>query len=153
MSCDAVIRAFGADPADPLDMADDDGSQPVVLVAPIGDAILAVEPNGYQGTSLLAVLSVNGTAASMYWNVNAVTSLGFARQGSVLAQFEPCGTEDVGEPEVTAALAGLDFTDYRHMYAKGVTAVARFAGHDFRAADVDEMLATNAAYLPANRWA
>lgn len=147
MSQDEVIRVFGGDPDAPFDMDEHDGVPAIVLVASIGDAVLAVEPNGYQGGYVLERLSANGTAASMFWNVNGVTSLGFARNGTMLAQFEPFGDEDRSEPDVAEALAGLDFDDDRHKHAKGVTAVTRFTGHDFTEADVQAMVTANIAYV------
>lgn len=55
-------------------------------------------------------------------------------------------TEFGDDPEVVAALEGLDFGDWRHTCAKGITAVTRFTGgvlsEDDLAAAIEDLLST-----------
>ncbi|MDX8032859.1 DUF6461 domain-containing protein [Lentzea sp. BCCO 10_0856] len=90
-----------------------------------------MECNNYVGSQreVLERLSRNGKAASLFWNVNAVRRLSFARDGQLISSEEPWEEADFGDdPEVAAALDGLDFGDWRHTNAKGITAVTRFTG-------------------------
>lgn len=148
-SVEEVLRAFGADPAVSVSLQDTwprDGLESMVCVLPIDGAVLAVEDNGWHAIDVMDALSRNGTAASMYWNVNAVTRLSFARAGEVVASFEVGDDPGPAGPELTAALDGLDFADPRHWVAKGVTAVARFAGRDFDAAQLERIRQDDIAY-------
>lgn len=116
MPADDVLQAFDGDPA--------------VAVLELGGATLVVENNGYHGSDvdLLGALSADGRAASMFWNVNAVTQLSFAERGELLGAWE-VGIEE--PPDALVSLvADLDLADYRYCNAKGVTAVTRFTGHD-----------------------
>jgi hypothetical protein len=147
LSAEEVLRAFGADPASTESLVDTSpGVEPMVAVLPIDGAVLAVEDNGWRATDagVLRRLSARGRAASMYWNVNGLTRLSFARDGELLAGFE------LGEPvdpsDLSDVLAGLDFTDYRHGDAKGLTAVARFTGHDFGPEHLDRIRAADVVY-------
>jgi hypothetical protein len=138
-----VLRAFGADPTQPqsLEAVHDDlmtrqSIDPCVAVLDTGDAVIAVEYNGFEGADA-GVLTRAATerAASMYWNVNALTRLSFAEHGRILASFEPPDDVDAG-PVIAAALAGLDFEDYRHKVGKGLVAVERFTGYAVTADDL-----------------
>lgn len=112
----------------------------------IDGGVLVVESNNFQGSrpEVLERLSRNGKAASHFWNVNRDTSLSFARDGQVVSSREVLDQTEFGDdPEVLEALEGLDFTDWRHLDAKGITAVVRFTGavipeDDVRAA-IDEL--------------
>lgn len=154
-----VLRAFGADPARPESLRginDDQAARmsidPWVAVLDAGDAVLAVEDNGFQGTdgAVLVRASANGRAASMFWNVNAMTRLSFADGGQVLASFEPPEDVDAG-PAVAAALEGLDFDDYRDRAGKGLVAVQRFTGRGITERDLDQMLAADVAFRIVRR--
>lgn len=149
-----VLRAFGADPAQPesLRRITDDVTarmsvDPWVAVLEAGTAVLAVEYNGFQGTdeAVLRRASAGGRAASMFWNVNAMTRLSFAEGGQVLASFEP--PEDINAgPAVGAALDGLDFDDYRNKEGKGLAAVERFTGRGITAQDLDQIQTADIAF-------
>lgn len=146
-----VLEAFGADPAHPVPLAelfDRSGIDPWVAVLPVDGAVLAVEYNGWQGAQgpVLRLASARGRAASMYWNVNALTSLSFARGGEVLASFEPPPATRPGDPDVLAALDGLELEDYHDRVAKGLVAVERFTGRGLRAEDVGRIEASGVAY-------
>ncbi|MEV6237974.1 DUF6461 domain-containing protein [Lentzea sp. NPDC051838] len=121
-----VTVITGLDVDDVVDDFEDDS-----IAVEIDGGVVVVEDNNYVGSKqeVLERLSRNGKAASFFWNVNAHTDLSFARDGVLIASEEPWEDADFGDdPEVVAALDGLDFGDYRHTYAKGITAVTRFTG-------------------------
>jgi hypothetical protein len=150
-----VLRAFGADPTRPESMraiSDDLMSRqsidPWVAVLDVGDAVLAVEYNGWQGSTapVLTRASAGGRAASMFWNVNAVTRLSFAEHGEVLLSVEPFDDLDA-PPPVAATLAGLDFADHhRGKRLMGLVAVQRFTGHGITAEDVARIEAADVGF-------
>ncbi|MET1073109.1 MAG: DUF6461 domain-containing protein [Umezawaea sp.] len=136
---DEVVRAFGGDPADPrpVDGLREDFGTSWIAVAAVDGAVVVFEENGVLGTreEVLGPLSRDGRAASAFWNVNALTLLSFARDGEVLASFEPgpCPSDD---PEVLAAFAAVDLHDLRHLEAKLLTVACRFAGSGVTADDL-----------------
>ncbi|MBE1495298.1 hypothetical protein H4696_002398 [Amycolatopsis lexingtonensis] len=136
-----VVRGFGADPdrPEPLPELREAYGDPWLSVLDLGGVVLAIEENGYLGSheEVLTAVSQGGRAASMFWNVNAVTRLSFARDGEVMASFEPGLGEPAADPEVVAALAGLDFEDYRDLDEKGLVAVERFTGRGLDAGDLE----------------
>jgi hypothetical protein len=144
-----VLRAFGADPTQPESIQAVDGSSdPWVAVLDVGGAVLAVEYNGWQGSNqpVLARASRHGRAASMYWNVNAVTRLSFAEHGEVLLSLEPYG-EIEAPPRVAETLVGLDFADYhRGKQSMGLVAVQRFTGYSMTAEDLGGIVAADVAF-------
>jgi hypothetical protein len=117
-------------------------------VLPVEGAVIAVEPNGWQGThdEVLRAVSARGRAASMYWGGDANTNLAFARDGEVLDSFEPLFEHTAPEPEVRAALAGIDWVDFTDLHEKGLVAVERFTGHGIRVEDVERIDAAAVAY-------
>jgi hypothetical protein len=148
-SVDEVLRGFGADPARPQPMTgmqEDLGIDPWVSVLEVGDVVLAVEPNGWQGAQspVLRAVSRGGVAASMYRNVNAVSRLSFAVDGAVPASFEP-GLDDA-PGALGDVLAGLEFGDYEHVWSKALTAIERFTGHGLDEQDMAELLAADVGY-------
>ncbi|MDI6102677.1 DUF6461 domain-containing protein [Actinoplanes sp. NEAU-A12] len=139
-----VLVAFGADPERPeaigdiqryLSLRRSHGQWITVLDA--GTAVLVVEDNGYRGTdqAVLEAASVHGRAASMFWNVNAVTRLSFAEAGRLLAMHEPWGHEQWA-PELAEVLTGLDFAEVGDRNEKGLLAVERFTGRGLTPADL-----------------
>ncbi|SHN43759.1 DUF6461 domain-containing protein [Cryptosporangium aurantiacum] len=149
---DEVLRAFGADPTRPEPMALLQHVADWVAVLDVGDAILAVEFNGYLGSRepILCAASAQGRAASMFWNVNAVTRLSFAEHGELLAGFEPWG--DVpAEPAVAAALDGLDFAELGDREEKGLLAVERFTGRGLREEDLARVEEAGLGYRVSSR--
>jgi hypothetical protein len=158
-SVDEVLRAFGADPARPQSIADVEADRrdrlsidPWMSVLDTGDAVLAVEFNGYQGSMepVPSRSSLHGRTASMFWNVNGVTRLSFAEAGQLLAQFEPIGDltalPALARPEIATAIADLDFTDPIDHTGKGLVAVERFTGRAMTAEDLDQIQTTGIAY-------
>ncbi|MEV0070558.1 DUF6461 domain-containing protein [Amycolatopsis sp. NPDC050768] len=151
-----VLHAFGADIREPEpieDLLDSDLEfGPWVAVSEVDGIVLAVEENGCRGVQgeVLAELSRGGRAASMFWNVNAVTRLSFARDGELLASDE-IGRPLGADPEVAAAVEGLDFDDRWDRYAKGLVAVERFTGRGLTVDDFDEIQEAGMGYPLADR--
>ena len=98
---------------------------------------------GSQGadTDTLTALSHNGKAASLYWNINANFQLTIAEHGKLLYAGDP--RDEPGAPHTE----DLDFDDFRHRNAKGLTAVARFAGRDITANDLAAIHTADQAYV------
>ncbi|MGW4461857.1 DUF6461 domain-containing protein [Micromonospora sp. NPDC004704] len=150
-----VLRAFGADPARPESMRAigehlmrQRSIDPWVAVLDVGGAVLAVEYNGWHGSAgpVLTRASAGGRAASMFWNVNAVTRLSFAEDGEVLLSVEPFGDLDA-PPQVAATLADLDFADHhRRKPLMGLVAVQRFTGHGITAEDLARIEAADIGF-------
>ncbi|GGN16356.1 hypothetical protein GCM10011609_66480 [Lentzea pudingi] len=109
-----VTIVTNAGVADVVDEFEEDS-----IAVAIDGGVLVVELNNYQGSrvAVLQRLSRNGKAASYHWNANRVTRLSFARDGQL--------TDDA---DTRKALEGLNFSDLRHLDAKGITAVVRFTG-------------------------
>ena len=90
--------------------------------------ILVIEPGDFRGSekAVLEALSHNGRAASMFWNVNAVTTLSVAENGELLDAFE--GWDEATHPAVLALFQGLDLHDYQDKVARGLVVIERFTG-------------------------
>ncbi|MBG6092094.1 DUF6461 domain-containing protein [Actinomadura viridis] len=150
-----VLRAFGADPARPEsmrtigeDLMRRQSIDPWVAVLDVGGAVLAVEYNGWQGSTVpvLTRVSAGGRAASMFWNVNAVTRLSFAEHGEVLLSVEPFADIEA-PPQIAASLADLDFADHhRGKKMMGLVAVQRFTGHGITAEDLARIEAADIGF-------
>lgn len=143
-----VLRGFGADPERPESLDDLSTAHEHlqwVAVLPLGSAVLAVEENGYQGAGkpVLEAISRRGRAASMFWNVNALTRLSLAENGAVLAAFEP-GLEPI--PAFHELLDDLDLDDYRRRVEKGLVGVERFTGHEVLPEHLDRVWSEDVAY-------
>ncbi|WP_086838788.1 DUF6461 domain-containing protein [Amycolatopsis kentuckyensis] len=150
LPAEEVIRAFGADPArpEPPEEWREAYADPWVEVLDLDGVVVAIEENGYYGSRapVLTAASRAGRAASMFWNVNAVTRLSFARGGEVLASFEPGLSEPSPDAEVIAALAGLDLQDFRDRTEKGLVAVERFTGRGLYPEDLEDLDRLGVAY-------
>ena len=91
-----VVRRFGVDPTTERTTTFADafnamtGSAPLLYDELDGDALVA-ENNGWQGsrTEVLETVSRGGTAASVYWSVNADMSFLYVVDGVVVAWFDP----------------------------------------------------------------
>ncbi|MEX5632870.1 DUF6461 domain-containing protein [Parafrankia sp. FMc2] len=148
-----VVRCFDADPDVPCSLARlraDGRTDPCLLVLPLaGDdrAVLAVEAGGSQGSrhAVLSSLSRHGLAASMFWNLNALTRLSLAQHGDVLAAFEP-GPDPVPDV-VLPLLRDLDLTGATDRVAKGLVVVERFTGHTVLPEHLEQMVANDVVYL------
>jgi hypothetical protein len=151
-----VITTFGGDPAAPVSMGSTTEEHPrrrmgvpapMVAVLAVDDIVLAVEDNGYRGADedRLTALSRNGKAASLYWNVNANFRLTVAERGKLLFAGHP--GDEAGAPHTE----DLDFDDYRHRIAKGLTVLARVAGRGITADDIDAIFAADQGYILPER--
>ncbi|PPK67183.1 DUF6461 domain-containing protein [Actinokineospora auranticolor] len=151
LSRDEVIRAFGADPADPVtvDRMYETYTDQWLALVERDDRVVVVEDNGFQGSrpEVIRELSRAGRAASMFWNVNALTRVSLARGGELLLQGEVMELRQGGEPEVAAALAGLDFGGPRAWTAKGLLIVDRFLGTSLVPEDLERIVDADVAYL------
>lgn len=150
---DDVLRGFDADPAHSMSLAARrqiyDIDPPCVAVTTVDGGVVAVEDNGWEGSTGpgLEALSRSGRAASVFWNVNAGGRLSFAQNGRLLASFEPgFGTDPDVPPEVAEALQGIDFEDYRDRVPKELAAILRFTGATFRKEDLERIEATDLVY-------
>jgi hypothetical protein len=102
-----VIEAFGLDRARVAVVTGKEafelqrpGSEVVVQVARLGDAIVTFEPNGYEGSkhALATALSARGRYVSYYEGATAVTEFIYAEGGALLRSFEPLLYGSDGEP-------------------------------------------------------
>ncbi|MCE6994128.1 DUF6461 domain-containing protein [Saccharothrix sp. S26] len=144
---DRVLAAFDATGTASLrDLLLGHDPRPWVAVHEVDGTVVTVEHNGYRGANaqVLAALSEHGRAASMFWNVNAVTKLSFAERGRLLAAFEPWATHHV--PDAIADLVA-DLHGARHKKARGLTAVARFTGRGFTPDDLRAIEEAAVAHL------
>ncbi|MBB1151771.1 DUF6461 domain-containing protein [Amycolatopsis dendrobii] len=151
-----VISTLGGDPAAPVSITSiaerpawqrfslpGHGYVPLLAVLEVDDVVLAVEDNGFQGADRdrLTALSRNGKAASLYWNVNANFQLALAERGQLSYAGHP--GHDPGAPHCE----DLDFDDFRHRNAKGLTVIARFAGRGITADNLAAIYAADEAYV------
>jgi hypothetical protein len=129
-----VVTAFGADPT-PRPPGDRFFDGLVCLeLTPLGPSdhrqpgVLVVEPSHYRATErpVLEALSRTGRAASMFWNVNAVTRLSLAENGELLDSFE--WFDEASHPDVLSLLEGLDVFTNADNVARGMLVIERFTG-------------------------
>ncbi|WP_157892128.1 MULTISPECIES: DUF6461 domain-containing protein [Frankia] len=152
-----VVRAFGADPGHRrslvslIDLPDRDGWV-AALALPEAGVVVVAEDNGFAGSdpAIMRTLSRLGPAASMFWNVNAVTRLTLARDGDILAAGELSQDYAAG-PEAAPYLAGIDLTSGRHRVAKGLLVVERFTGYGLRPDDLDRLWTGDLAHRIGDR--
>jgi hypothetical protein len=136
-----VLAAFGAvestarPTASLKDVAVDDvGVEPLALVVEVGDAIVVVEPNGFQGSRPEVLRPASRAsnakkAGSFYWGVSAETNVAGARAGKLLFAVELIGSEDDeldGVPRTLRPLILEGGSEDGDMLACGFAADARF---------------------------
>jgi hypothetical protein len=147
LSLQDVVSAFGADPSPrPLGDRFFDGLLCLELT-PVGPAdlrqpgVMVIEPSHYRATwrPVLEALSRTGRAASMFWNVNAVTMLSLAENGELLDSFE--WFDEAKHPVVLALLEGLDVFTNADNIARGMVVIERFTGWAVTAAVVEGLVA------------
>ena len=86
-----TVLAFGGDPSlppQPLQSFDGMGYYlEVAAVGQMGDVVVAVEPNGFQGSrpEVLRVASRMGDAVSVYWNVNLHCRFSYSVGGELVS--------------------------------------------------------------------
>jgi Family of unknown function (DUF6461) len=90
-----VVRGFGGDlsEARPMSLAAvgmPTVDEPTIAVREVGEWLLVVEVNGWQGSrpEVLRRVSAGGRAVSVYWNVEATTRFSYAVSGRLLTAFE-----------------------------------------------------------------
>jgi Family of unknown function (DUF6461) len=127
MGRDDVLAAFGADPARPLTDGDVAG-QHRIAVGTLGDAVLAIEFFGWQGSrpEVLRRASAQGRAASINWSSNASTRFSMAEDGEVLDSFEYWS--EATSPRVMELSDDLDRDTYVENIERGLVVAERFTG-------------------------
>lgn len=94
-----TVLAFGGDPSlppQPLRSFEETGYYlEVAAVGQLDDVVVAVEPNGFQGSrpEVLRVASRMGDAVSVYWNVNLNCRFSYSVRGELVTSFDPLHTE------------------------------------------------------------
>lgn len=128
VSEEEFIRAFGGDPSVSPTARDPWNIDQVLLVGSLGDGVVAIESNGWQGTrpEVLRRASVTGRAASVYWNVNAVKTFTAAEGGVVLDQIEYWS--ELTDPRLLELSEDLDLDTHADASARGMLVAERFTG-------------------------
>jgi hypothetical protein len=126
-----VLVAFGADPGEPPVPAFDvwEEGLPTVAIRQVPGAVVAVE-DSFEGSRacVLERVSANTRVASLYQNINAVTSLSLAEDGRVLFhQDEVLQAPDVEDAALAPFFADLDW-DLENWKACALTVLERFTG-------------------------
>jgi hypothetical protein len=92
---EGVVRGFGGDlsEARPMSLAAvgmPTVDEPTIAVRDVGEWLLVVEVNGWQGSrpEVLRRVSAGGRVVSVYWNVEATTRFSYAVSGQLLTAFE-----------------------------------------------------------------
>jgi len=141
---DAMIRAFGGDPDQAAlrslaevgeELAGYHYSEaPHVLpVTRVSDWLIGVEPNGFQGSrpEVLRAASVDGSALSVYWNINASNRFTYAADGRTSVVFDMRRPEDRQGRDpgaLDAHLGGLPFGSGGNAWAAGLALAERVTG-------------------------
>lgn len=122
------IRGFGGDPSVPPTVRDPWDSDQVLLVGSLGDGVVAIESNGWQGNrpEVLRRVSLTGRAASVYWNVNAVKNFAAAEHGIVLDHIEYWS--ELTDPLLLELSDDLDRDTHVDAVARGLVVAERFTG-------------------------
>lgn len=116
-------------------------------VTQIPGGLLMVEDDGFVGSrpEVLARLSGNGRAASMFWNVNDHTAFSFAQTGELLGSVDLYDADDpdfAHEIDLPVELRQL-FSAAGHedadLHATGLALVATFTGIEMRREDVAQV--------------
>ncbi|WP_198955301.1 Gfo/Idh/MocA family oxidoreductase [Kineosporia sp. R_H_3] len=141
---DEVLAAFGADLSSPMTV-EEAGLAMVdaVCVLATRSGVVVAEANGYQGSrpEVLRQVGAAGRAASMFWNVNAVTRLTLVEDGATVGSEELIGLEEQPRPDLPADLlpALLEaVTGDTSAVPAGIEAAATWAGFDVLEAWFDE---------------
>lgn len=94
-----TVLAFGGDPSLPPQPLQSFGGMgyylEVAAVGQMGDVVVAVEPNGFQGSrpEVLRVASHMGDAVSVFWNVNLHCRFSYSVGGELVTAFDPLDTK------------------------------------------------------------
>jgi Family of unknown function (DUF6461) len=154
---EAVIRAFGADPAEVVpgppftgsDTDDPDRDQ-FVAVQVIDGGLAVLECNGYEGSHVAAEASRGGCAVSVFWNVNAHTRFSYAVDGRLLVGFDALSPEHRygTEPDALVELMTGLFTPDLHWIESMFTLAARTTGLTLPA----DWLERDSLTVPVRPW-
>lgn len=136
----AVIEVFGADAHATLPI--EDAHRDGVAVVDVPGGVLAIEPNGFQGSlpEILEALSTGGSAASMFWNVNDDNAFSCARGGRLVATVDMYDAEDADEVDLPDDLRPLfeqAADEDADLHAVGLAMVEQFTGVRIMAAHVE----------------
>lgn len=105
VSVEEALARLGIDPARTVDLIEalEGASAGVVRTA---GGVVIVEPNGFQGSQeqVLARLAGGASAASMFWNVNALNAFTWVRGGQVVASVDLHDAEKADDAETSDAL-------------------------------------------------
>lgn len=128
ISVDELISAFGGDPSLPAVRRAPWEMDQMLLVGALGDGIVAIEPNGWEGNraEVLRRASAHGRAASVYWNINAVKRFAAAENGVVLDQIEYWS--ELKSPRLLELAEDLDRDTSADSVARGLVVAERFTG-------------------------
>jgi hypothetical protein len=106
---------------------------PLVVADRCGDWVLLAENNGFHGSlrEVLARLSSGTVAASVYWNVNMQSSIGYAEDGKLLAAFDFVISQHASGADrdrLAPFLDGLHFANAYRKKAEAMTVLERVSG-------------------------
>lgn len=114
---EGVVRGFGGDlsAARPMSLAAlgwPGVDEPTIAVREVGEWLLVVEVNGWQGSrpEVLRRVSAGGRVVSVYWNIEATTRFSYAVSGRLLTAFDAMAPDRRfgADPDgLEAARAGL----------------------------------------------
>ncbi|MEH0843092.1 DUF6461 domain-containing protein [Micromonospora sp. CPCC 205711] len=136
---DAFIRAFGGDPARTVSLRsrDPDPERPgglpmILLVTRVGDWLVGIEENGFQGSrpEVMRAASAGGPAVSVYWCVHAAAQFTYRERGRPVVSFDLWDAERRWGPEPEALgdlMSGLPFEFGQGGWA-GLALAERFTG-------------------------
>jgi hypothetical protein len=91
----ATIKAFGGDPSGPPEpyasFLERPGYVEAAAVAQVGELVVVVEPNGFQGSrrEVLREASRMGIAVSVFWNVNLMCRFSYMEEADLITSFDP----------------------------------------------------------------
>jgi len=130
-STDDVLRAFGANPAEPaVPWVGSSDDVPGVSVLELPGGVLAVEDNGFAGCAahVMRAASAHGRAAGFYWNAIGDQAVMFAEKGEILDGGDYLlGDERLEHPAIAAIVDDIaGSTDDPKLI--GLLAVERFTG-------------------------
>jgi len=116
----STVAAFGGDPSIPprplRALLDQGVYMDIAAIGAVDDVVVAVEPNGYAGSSpeVLRRASGNGAAVSVFWNVNLHTRFSYAVAGAVVTSFELYASDyrsGTDPDRLLPQMEGLSFED------------------------------------------
>lgn len=141
-----TVLAFGGDPSlppQPLQSFEEMGYYlEVAAVGQVGEVVVAVEPNGFQGSrpEVLRAASRLGDAVSVYWNVNLHCRFSYSVVGKLVTSFDPLHTEwrSGSDPErLLGEMATLPFGIENDPIPAAFLLAARLTGRALSREDIE----------------